>query len=350
MEHRVAGPDETIIDGSFDMVSRASAYVGLIARRCGHCPDAPRNPSQFSISRMEFEEARRLGLTTLVFIMSDSHPAVPNDEDTLPARERKRRQAKLAAYRAEATKDGRLCEPFDSLADITAKAAHGAAALRRHFDGRPTDDPSGHPDPDWIPLPAKTPTSLASVAIHPLVQLNSRPTCYYLSLSLQLPIDADHFPVGRRHTIAIGLSRLQLSMSSNAFQPAHASLLGGPARPQDGVVAIATDKVSVSAPPGALMLTGAPLGDTYFCVIEPLATSPRAPSVTARITAAPTDFTFRLVDDGGTGTPAPLSRNKHALAAIAFGKALADNLDKETGRLVLGSATLRRLPRKLVSP
>jgi hypothetical protein len=70
MEGYVPVPGDDVISSSLNMVREASAYVGLISHRYGQVVECPeRNPHSYSVSRFEFEEAQRLGLPTLVFIM-----------------------------------------------------------------------------------------------------------------------------------------------------------------------------------------------------------------------------------------------------------------------------------------
>ena len=62
MEEYVSSPGDDVISSSLNMVQRGSAYIGLISHRYGQVPEsAERNPDSYSVTRLEFEEAQRLG-------------------------------------------------------------------------------------------------------------------------------------------------------------------------------------------------------------------------------------------------------------------------------------------------
>jgi Domain of unknown function (DUF4062)/AAA domain, putative AbiEii toxin, Type IV TA system len=129
MEEYVPAPADDVISSSLKMVGEASGYIGLISHRYGQVvEDAERNPHSYSVSRLEFEEAQRLGLPTLVFIMGDDHPVKKAEVETDPENLRK-----LADYR-ERAKQGRIYVVFDSLEDFTRDAIHAVANLRRHLE------------------------------------------------------------------------------------------------------------------------------------------------------------------------------------------------------------------------
>jgi hypothetical protein len=139
------------------MVGEASGYIGLISHRYGQVvEDAERNPHSYSVSRLEFEEAQRLGLPTLVFIMGDDHPVKRAEVETDPEN-----VGKLADYR-ERAKQGRIYVVFNSLEDFTREAIHAVANLRRHLEEQsPASAPSVQaaapeqkkPEADSIPPP-----------------------------------------------------------------------------------------------------------------------------------------------------------------------------------------------------
>ena len=132
MERDVLRPDEDLISSSLRMVAEAEAYICLIGHRYGQCPSCrKRNPKCYSITRLEFEEARRLGLPTLVFEMSRKHLVTIDDIDLNPEQIRK-----LSAFRRMA-KDGRIYRTFGSLEEFTVQATNACAELRRHIAARP---------------------------------------------------------------------------------------------------------------------------------------------------------------------------------------------------------------------
>src|ERR1051326_4733721 len=157
MEEYVPAPADDVISSSLKMVGEASGYIGLISHRYGQVvEDAGRNPHSYSVSRLEFEEAQRLGLPTLVFIMGDDHPVKKAEVETDPEN-----AGKLADYR-ERAKQGRIYVVFNSLEDFTREAIHAVANLRRHLEEQsPASAPSVQaaapeqkkPEADSIPPP-----------------------------------------------------------------------------------------------------------------------------------------------------------------------------------------------------
>lgn len=159
MEDYVVKPDDDVISSSLDMVREGSAYIGLVSHRYGQVPECvDRNPHEYSVTRLEFEEAQNLGLPTLVFVMGDDHPVKRQDVETDAEK-----IEKLEAYR-ERAKEGRIYVVFESLEDFTQQAIHAVANLRRHLEEKSesatTDpqEPAPTPDtteaePDLIPTP-----------------------------------------------------------------------------------------------------------------------------------------------------------------------------------------------------
>ncbi|HEV7893609.1 MAG TPA: DUF4062 domain-containing protein [Pyrinomonadaceae bacterium] len=145
MEEYIPNPGDDVISSSLKMVGEASAYIGLISHRYGQVVECAQNPHSYSVSRLEFEEAQRLGLPTLIFIMGDDHVVRMRDVESDPEKKRK-----LEEYR-ERAKQGRMYEVFESLEDFTKKAIHAVANLRSYLDKQ-----SAPPAP---PPPAHAPTS-----------------------------------------------------------------------------------------------------------------------------------------------------------------------------------------------
>ena len=105
MEDYVVKPDDDVISSSLDMVRESSAYIGLISRRYGQVPECgQRNPDAYSITRLEFEEAQRLGLPTLVFVMGTKHSVEEADVELNP-----KKREKLEAFRTRAKVRANLC-------------------------------------------------------------------------------------------------------------------------------------------------------------------------------------------------------------------------------------------------
>lgn len=153
MEDDVPTPEGDLISSSLKMVRKGSAYIGLISHRCGQVPEcAERNPHGCSITRLEFEEAQRLGLPTLIFVMGDAHPVTKRDIETDPEKIKK-----LKAYR-ERAKKGRIYVEFESLEDFTQQAIHAVARLREYLQEQETPTPPEPKEPDSEkPEPIPTP-------------------------------------------------------------------------------------------------------------------------------------------------------------------------------------------------
>jgi pentatricopeptide repeat protein len=159
MEEYVPIPGDDVISSSLNMVRKGSAYIGLISHRYGQTPVClTRNSLEHSVTRLEFDEAQRLGLPTLIFVMGDEHPVKKSDVET-----NLEKIKKLDEFR-ERGKAGRIYSVFNNLDDFTSKAIHAAAALRRYLDEKgERTEPSKAPavltttpadaKPDPIPTP-----------------------------------------------------------------------------------------------------------------------------------------------------------------------------------------------------
>lgn len=158
MEDYVPSPEDDVISSSFKMVSKSSAYIGLISHRYGQIIQcSKRNPLDYSITHLEFEKAKQLDRPTLIFIMGEDHPVKKNDIEIDPEKIRK-----LEVFR-ETAKKGRIYIDFNSIEEFTSKAIHAVANLRRHIEEKGTicTQPEIKSDPsataktksDPIPIP-----------------------------------------------------------------------------------------------------------------------------------------------------------------------------------------------------
>ena len=126
MEDYVVDAEDDEISSSLNMVRKASGYIVLISHRYGQIINCEqRNPNTLSVTHLEFEEAQRLELPTLVFVMSDEHEVKKRDIETDPIK-----IAKLNDFRT-AAKRGRIYINFDNLEDFTAKVIHAIPKLRK---------------------------------------------------------------------------------------------------------------------------------------------------------------------------------------------------------------------------
>ena len=142
-----------VIDSSLQMVRESSAYIGILTHRYGQVPEDPtRNPDKLSITELEFNEAQRLGLPILLFLMADDHPITVPDVEPDPAK-----RAQLAAFKDRAkkmpdSKVHRVYYTFKSLPDFAIRATQSVADLRRHLE--PTQQPPPPPtNTNPIPQP-----------------------------------------------------------------------------------------------------------------------------------------------------------------------------------------------------
>jgi hypothetical protein len=156
MEHDAARPGGTDVDSSLQKVRDAAAYIGVISHKYGQIPEsADGNPDGFSLTELEFREARRLGRPMLIFIMGDDHDVKPNAVERDPDKIRK-----LEAFRdevkraAEGSRLHRVYATFNSLGEFEVAAERSVAELRRFLDGQLKPAPSGRTDgTDDIPRP-----------------------------------------------------------------------------------------------------------------------------------------------------------------------------------------------------
>jgi len=160
MENDSAKPDVDVIDSSLQMVTDASAYIGVISHKYGQMPLCQkRNPGKLSITELEFNKAQQLQRPVLLFIMSEKHLGREADFESIAVKKKK-----LKAFR-ERAKQIQLGSPvhrvyatFDSLDDFNTKAIHSVAELRRYLDEAAQVSASALPQPtpaapDPIPAP-----------------------------------------------------------------------------------------------------------------------------------------------------------------------------------------------------
>lgn len=129
MEEYVAVPNDDVISSSLNMVRKGSAYIALISHRYGQIPICDlRNPSEYSVTRLEFEEAQKLKLPTLVFVMGDEHPVKKNEIETDPIKIKKLEEFK------NISKAGRIYIPFNNLEEFTTQSFLAASTLKKILD------------------------------------------------------------------------------------------------------------------------------------------------------------------------------------------------------------------------
>ncbi len=156
MEQDAALPDGTVIDSSLRKVRAASAYIGVISHKYGQVTEsAESNPSGYSLTELEFREARRPGRPMLIFIMGEDHAVKRADVEQDPEKLRK-----LEAFREEVKRAAadspvqRVYKEFNSPHEFEVAATQSVAELRRLLDRQRAAAPAEQPDgADGIPAP-----------------------------------------------------------------------------------------------------------------------------------------------------------------------------------------------------
>lgn len=180
IEDRSSKPDDDVIPSSLNMVRDASGYIGLTSHRYGQVPeDDERNPDAYSMTRLGFEEAKRLGLPTLIFVMGADHPVKAGDVEIGPEK-----RVKLEAFRQRA-EDGRIYVVFENLEEFVRQAIHNVSNLAEFLDGQaepvttnvPDRSPvlaTTEPEPDVIPSPPAFYAEPAYIGSHEFVGCNAQ--------------------------------------------------------------------------------------------------------------------------------------------------------------------------------
>jgi hypothetical protein len=127
-----------VLKSSLGMVADASAYICLISKRYGQ------TSNEVSLTELEFNEAQRLKLPILVFIMGKYHPVL---EDDIEIDATKRR--KLDAF-CERAKQHCVYAEFQSLEEFKENAIHAVADLRRDLEGRQQSPKDPIPTPPTL--------------------------------------------------------------------------------------------------------------------------------------------------------------------------------------------------------
>jgi hypothetical protein len=150
MEQDAALPAGTVIDSSLQKVRDAAAYIGVIGHSYGRIPDsAGRNPEGFSLTELEFREARRLGRPVLIFLMGADHEvklgAVERDPVKIAKLQAFREEVKLAAADSRVQ---RVYKEFNSLREFEVAAPQSVAELRRLLDAQHSLGTAAPVEPD----------------------------------------------------------------------------------------------------------------------------------------------------------------------------------------------------------
>ncbi|MGV3618118.1 MAG: DUF4062 domain-containing protein [Fimbriimonas sp.] len=160
MEQSVPRVDENVNTASLRMVRNSSAYIGLIGKRYGQIVAGPENPNGWSVTRLEFEEALKLGRPILIFVMGKRHLVEEDHIDFDPELRRL-----LEEFR-ERAKTGRIYVEFNSPEDFQEQAIHAVARLATFL----ATTPAPSEEPEILPTPPPV-----SNEIPPLPKLYAKP-------------------------------------------------------------------------------------------------------------------------------------------------------------------------------
>lgn len=140
MEYSGAQSGSDVIDTSLRMVRESAAYICVLGHKYGQTPaDPDRNPKSLSITELEFNEARRLGLPILLFLMTDDHPVTKDDVEPDPNKQKKLDAFRQQAKRIDRAKAAeRVYETFASKDEFAKKAAIAVGLLA--FQGTGSSD------------------------------------------------------------------------------------------------------------------------------------------------------------------------------------------------------------------
>jgi hypothetical protein len=138
METDSALPD-TVLDASLQKVRDASAVVVIVGSFYGQVPDTDRNPHRYSLTELEFREARRLDRPVLVFIMGSDHVVDAGHVEQDPERIEKLRRFRDEVKRAAPTSSVHRVYEFEVAAN------RSLAGLRRLLDSQPPTSTPARP-------------------------------------------------------------------------------------------------------------------------------------------------------------------------------------------------------------
>lgn len=120
MEDYVAS-DQRPLDRCLEDVARSDIYVGVIAWRYGYVPEGTTS----SITELEFRQARKCGIPTLIFVLDENAPWPRNKMDQPPTQIERLRQELTSTL---------LVTVFQGTLDLSAKVS---ISVVRQLDARP---------------------------------------------------------------------------------------------------------------------------------------------------------------------------------------------------------------------
>jgi hypothetical protein len=134
MEYDSAKPVGDVVDSSLQMVRDSAAYILVISQKYGQIPECSRrNPDNLSITELEFNEAQRLQLPTLLFIMGEGHPLTKLDVERDGLKEEKLNAFRERAKTVPASNVNRVYAVFESLEDFKDKLPSSLRDLCNHL-------------------------------------------------------------------------------------------------------------------------------------------------------------------------------------------------------------------------
>lgn len=107
---------------SLNMVEDADVYIGVFANRYGYVPKTS-NPTEISVTEMEYNRAVERKIERLIFIMDKSHPITVDDVEI-------ENVAKLKSFKERVGAEN-IVKFFKSPADLRAEAINSLSKLRQ---------------------------------------------------------------------------------------------------------------------------------------------------------------------------------------------------------------------------
>ena len=138
MEH-LGALDEGAVSASVEMVDQADIYLLILAHRYGYVP-AENNPTQISVTEMEYDRAVEREIPRIVLVMDDDHPVKAADVETGEG------AAKLAKLKSRIGTE-LVTDRFKSPEDLRGKVIHALMAFREtnpsvtHAGNEPSTQP-----------------------------------------------------------------------------------------------------------------------------------------------------------------------------------------------------------------
>jgi hypothetical protein len=132
METDASLSDQDMIDASLEKVNTAAAYICIVGKRYGQIrSDAHRNPSNLSLTELEFDQAVLRGIPIAVLMMAPEYP-IPDSANEFDRNLRE----KLELFRKKVRHPHRVVAVFSSWQDFLIKASTAVSDVRQAIEKR----------------------------------------------------------------------------------------------------------------------------------------------------------------------------------------------------------------------